>query len=102
MLLILKHKKMNISNEAIKALKNQLTPEQQKNQIIRFFATQGCCGPSIQMSVVNDTQETDESFSKDDIRFGIDQDVREMLQNVTLVFTDRGFKLEGFQSTGCC
>ncbi len=93
---------MNISNEAIEALKYQLTPEQRKFKVIRFFAEQGCCGPSIQMAITEDKLGTDENFTKDDIQFSIDPEVKEILQNVTLVFSGKGFRLEGFQSTGCC
>jgi Fe-S cluster assembly iron-binding protein IscA len=79
-----------------------LTPEQRKYKVIRFFSAQGCCGPSVQMAITEDKLDTDEFFTKDDVRFSIDQEVKEMLQNVTLVFSGKGFRLEGFQSTGCC
>jgi len=54
------------------------------------------------MAITEDKLDTDEFFTKDDVRFSIDQEVKEMLQNVTLVFSGKGFRLEGFQSTGCC
>ena len=93
---------MKISTEAIEALKGQLSPEQRKHKTIRFFLAQGCCGPSVQMTITEDKPETDISFSHDDIQFSIDQEVKAMLENVTLAFSGRGFKLEGFQSTSCC
>jgi len=93
---------MNISNEAILALKNQLSVDELANKTIRFFGVEGCCGPSVQMTVIDQKLEKDENFNKEGVNFSIDPTIKEMLEPVTLKFSDQGFKLEGFKSSECC
>jgi Fe-S cluster assembly iron-binding protein IscA len=93
---------MNISNEAVAALKKFLENEPGNQAAIRFFSVPGCCGPSIQMALSDENVETDERLVFDGIEFRIDQEVAGALQNATLVATERGFKIEGFESSQCC
>ena len=93
---------MNISNEAVTALKKHLENEPGNQAAIRFFSVPGCCGPSIQMALSDEKAETDEALALDGLEFRIDQEVAEALQNATLVVTERGFKIEGFESSKCC
>lgn len=93
---------MNISNEAIAALKEQVSATELEKKTIRFFGVQGCCGPSVQMALEDQKHQSDESFTKDGVQFSFDPSIKEMLEPVTLVFTEQGFQLQGFQSSGCC
>jgi Fe-S cluster assembly iron-binding protein IscA len=92
---------MKISNEAIEALKSHLPAEQLKNKFIRFYAAQGCCGPSVQIEIADEKPETDEMFIEDDVQFSVDYQVKDLLQNATLLFTGKGFRLDGIESD-CC
>jgi Fe-S cluster assembly iron-binding protein IscA len=93
---------MNISAEAIQALKEQLSSEDLKQKTIRFFGSQGCCGPSVQMGLVEQVPATDQTFCIDEVNFAIEPAVKEQLEPVTLTSGPQGFKLEGFQSSSCC
>lgn len=93
---------MNISNEAILALKKQLSADDISNKIIRFFGTEGCCGPSVQMAMIDQKLEKDDNFTIEGINFSVDPTVKEILEPVTLNFSEEGFKLDGFKSSGCC
>jgi Fe-S cluster assembly iron-binding protein IscA len=93
---------MKISNEALEALRQHLKPENLGTQTVRFFGSQGCCGPAVQMAVVEEVPETDETFTVADIRFAVDPSVKEQLEPVTLAAGPQGFRLDGFQSSGCC
>lgn len=93
---------MNITNEAIVALKEQVTADELEKKTIRFFGVQGCCGPSVQMALEDQQHDGDEAFTKDGVKFSLDPSIKEMLEPVTLVFTEQGFQLQGFQSGGCC
>lgn len=93
---------MNISTEAMQALKQQLSTEELKQKTIRFFASQGCCGPSVQMALVDQVPSTDETFSLEEVKFALDPAIKAQLAPVTLSAGPQGFKLEGFQSSNCC
>lgn len=93
---------MNIANEAILALKEQVSAAELEKKTIRFFGVQGCCGPSVQMALEDEKHESDESFTKDGVQFSLDPSIKELLEPVTLVFTEQGFQLQGFQSSSCC
>lgn len=79
-----------------------MTAEDLQHKTIRFFAAQGCCGPSVQMAMTDEKPETDHSFVQDDIHFSIDPAIADLLNGVTLAASEHGFKLVGFQSGGCC
>lgn len=93
---------MHISAEAIQSLKQQLSAEELQNKAIRFFSAQGCCGPSVQMALVEEVPATDDTFSAEGVRFALEPAVKQQLQSVTLAVGPQGFKLEGFQSNSCC
>lgn len=87
---------MTITAEAIEALKQQMSSEELQQKTIRFFASQGCCGPSVQMALVEEVPATDQSFCIDEVNFAIEPSIREQLESVTLTAGQKGFKLEGF------
>jgi Fe-S cluster assembly iron-binding protein IscA len=93
---------MNTSAEAIEALKQQLSQEDLRQKTIRFFASQGCCGPSVQMALTDQVPSSDQSFCIDEVNFAIEPAVKEQLEPVTLTVGPQGFKLEGFASSNCC
>lgn len=93
---------MNVSSEAIAALKDQVSAAVLKKKTIRFFGVQGCCGPSVQMALEDQKHESDESFTMDGVQFSYDPAIKEMLEPVTLIFDEQGFQLQGFQASGCC
>lgn len=93
---------MIISAEAIQALKQQLSSEDLQQKSIRFFGSQGCCGPSVQMELTEQIPSTDETFILEDVKFAIDPTIKSALVPVTLAVGPQGFKLEGYQSSSCC
>lgn len=93
---------MNVSNEAIQALKEHIGAAELEKKIIRFFNTQGCCGPSVQMSLEDEKTTTDEFFIVDGVNFSMEPSIITNMEPVTLIFNENGFQLQGYTSSGCC
>ncbi|WP_153730890.1 Fe-S cluster assembly protein HesB [Sporosarcina obsidiansis] len=71
---------MNISPEGKEYLTQVLVGR--KNNIIRFYGMQSCCGTSIGVEIVEPTQE-DEIIEIDGLSFVIDKQISSTLEKVT-------------------
>ena len=94
---------MNATPQALEALKNSLKTEENPMTGVRIFTQQGCCGPSLQMSVVEKPLTGDLQLQIDSVNFFIEEPAVDMLAGVTLDYGTNGFKLNGMKrSGGCC
>lgn len=94
---------MNATPQALEALKNALKTEENPQTGVRIFTQQDCCGPSLQMSVVEKPFTGDLQLAIDSVNFFIEEPAIDMLAGVTLDYGNNGFKLNGMKrSGGCC
>lgn len=94
---------MNATPHALEALKKSLKTEENSMTGVRIFTQQGCCGPALQMSVVEKPSTGDLQLSIDSVNFFIEEPAVEMLAGVTIDYGPNGFKLDGMKrSGGCC
>lgn len=93
---------MNITPKAIEEFKKALANESEISAI-RIFAAEGCCGPSVQMSIVEKPYNDDIEIAIDSMKFFIEKSVEVTLNGVTIDYGQNGFKLDGLKkSSGCC
>lgn len=95
---------MNATPKAIDELKKALENEQNPMRGIRIFTQQGCCGPSLQMSVAENATTGDKVITIEEVNFFIAAPAAEMLESVTIDYGPNGFRLDGMQRSagGCC
>lgn len=95
---------MKATSIAIEELKKVLKTEDNPLAGIRISAGQGCCGPSLQMSVSEKIPTGDELLTIDEVNFFVAVNATEMLEGVTLDYGPSGFKLDGIKRNGggCC
>ncbi len=89
---------MNITEDA-KLTLVQLIKEQDANGIRVHSVGGGCCGPQIGLSL-HDAQDSDVVQEIDDIKVAIDQEIKSMVEGITLDKQDEQFVLLGLDS--CC
>ena len=94
---------MNATPQAIEALKNALKTEENPQTGVRIFTQQGCCGPALQMSVVEKPSTGDLQLAIESVNFFIEEPAVDILAGVILDYGSNGFKLNGMKkSGGCC
>jgi len=94
---------MKATPQALEELKKTLKTEENPMTGVRIFTQQGCCGPALQMSVVEKPLAGDLQLAIDSVNFFIEEPAVDMLTGVTLDFSSTGFKLNGMKkSGGCC
>ena len=94
---------MEATLQALEELKKSLKTEENPMTGVRIFTQQGCCGPALQMSVVDKPSTGDLQLSIDSVNFFIEEPAMDMLAGVTLDYGTNGFKLNGMKkSGGCC
>lgn len=85
---------MKITQKAIDAFGNILKEQGNPDFGIRIYAVQGCCSPSLQMTVTNKPETDDNKVEVDGIIFFIDNLAKIMLEDVTIDYGINGFRLE--------
>ena len=96
---------MNASPQALEEFKKVLNSEELPTAGIRIFTQQGCCGPAVQMSIVEKPSNGDLQFSIDSVNFFMAESERDMLAEVTIDYGPNGFKLNGLKRNwggSCC
>ena len=97
---------MNATPQAIEELKKALKTEENSNAGVRIFTQQGCCGPAVQMSIVDNPSLGDLQFSIDSVNFFLDESARDTMAEVTIDYGPNGFRLNGMKRSGggggCC
>ena len=95
---------MKVTPIAIEELSKVLAQTENPQAGVRVFAQDGCCGPGLQMSIVENMATGDQMRTIDEVNFFIDEKAEEMLDGVTIDFGPGGFSLHGFKRNGggCC
>ncbi len=94
---------MKITPEAIEALSQALSNAGKTGAGIRIFAQEGCCGPSLQMSLVEEMPPDHQRVNIENVDFFVEDKAQPLLTGVTIDFADGGFRLLGLEyQGGCC
>lgn len=93
---------MNISENAVAKLKEIILESENPLLGVRVFTIQSCCGPSIQMSLIDKATEGDSIISIDGVDFHIESNANPILKTINIDFKDEQFVLEGAENHGCC
>lgn len=92
---------MNVTSNAVEALKKMIPAEDLADGSIRFFMSAGCCGPSLQMGLIKEEAANDSTFEVDGIRFSVDPEAVAQVEKVTLDADNNGFRLDGYNAPSC-
>lgn len=95
---------MNVTEQAIAQLKKIIATFDNPKTGVHIFSAEGCCGPSIQMDIETEVGKDETILSVNDIDFFVSNDLLPQMENVTIEFGDKGFRLAGLQKSGgsCC
>ena len=93
---------MKVTDNAAKQFKNAIEQYDVPGSGIRLFAGKGCCGPAIQMSVVNRASAGDKIINLDGVEFFVESEADQMLSEGIIDFRDENFKLDGLKKSGGC
>ena len=85
---------MKVTQKAIDAFSNILKEQGNHNSGIRIYAVQGCCSPSLQMTVTNQPEPDDNKVLVNGMVFFIDNLAKVMLEELTIDYGINGFRLE--------
>lgn len=94
---------MNVTEQATAELKKIIATFENPKTGVHIFSGEGCCGPSIQMDIEHQVGKDETILSVNEIDFFVSNDLLPQLENVTIEFGDKGFRLAGLvKSGGCC
>lgn len=93
---------MKATELAIVELKKVIDTEESPLIGIRITSHQGCCGPSLQMSVVEKPTAGDQQVSIDTLNFYLDDQAMESMKEVTIDYGPNGFKFNNLKKSGSC
>lgn len=88
---------LSLTDNALQRFKKILKDEGNEHYGIRIFsAGAGCCGPSLALDMVEQSQDGDVTFEKEGLKVFIEKDTNETLAAATMDFSEqRGFVLNG-------
>lgn len=85
---------MKVTQKAIDAFGNILKEQGIPDSGIRIYTVQGCCSPSLQMTVTNQLEPDDNKMEVNGIAFFVDNLAKVMLEDLTIDYGINGFRLE--------
>lgn len=74
---------MKLENAAVKKLK-QILKEAGKSGFLRVFMSEGCCGPSVAMDLIEKPAKDDLEITNGDFKVYIDKAAAALLENAAL------------------
>ena len=83
---------MNFTDNALNQFKKLIDQSENPKAGIRFYAVQGCCSPSLQMSVEENPAPDDSVIQMSGVNIFITPDAEKMLSEITLDYTGEGFR----------
>ncbi|HLP57435.1 MAG TPA: iron-sulfur cluster assembly accessory protein [Candidatus Deferrimicrobium sp.] len=97
---------IEITDKAIRELKRILLAEGEEGKAIRIFTVGGgCCGPALEMAIVDKGEEDDVKFENKECAIFIQKRAFDELNGAKLDYIDEGaetgFSLSGLQKD-CC
>ncbi|MGB9745447.1 MAG: HesB/IscA family protein [Bacteroidales bacterium] len=90
---------MKISQKAFEAFDQIIREQEIPGASVRIYTVQGCCSPSLQMTVTDKPEPGDQKVEIDGMVFYIDSMAETILSNVTIDFGTNGFWLERTEKT---
>jgi Fe-S cluster assembly iron-binding protein IscA len=96
---------MNITHNAVEKLKTLVSPNSGLAEGIRIAKGNGCCGPSVVLSLVEQPLSSDIQHTLEGINNYIDPSLSEFENDIVLDFDNEYFNLTGIPSksgSGCC
>ena len=93
---------MKVTEQAIEQFKNAIEQYNTPGCGVRLFTSSGCCGPALQMDIVNQLSVGDKMVSINDVDFFVEAQADQMLAEVTIDFRENSFKLDGLKKSGSC
>jgi Fe-S cluster assembly iron-binding protein IscA len=93
---------MKVTESALKQFKQSIDQNETPGSGIRLFTSQGCCGPSIQMSVVVNPGAGDKILTFGDVDFFVEPQAEQKLTDISIDYRDDSFKLDGMKKASSC
>lgn len=82
---------MNFTENALIQFKKLIDETGKPKSGIRFYTKQGCCSPSLQMSIEENPSQGDSVIKISDVDIFVTPDAEQMLAGITLDYTQEGF-----------
>ncbi|MBE9467061.1 MAG: hypothetical protein IMY72_01920 [Bacteroidetes bacterium] len=97
---------MKLSENALSEFKKMIDEGKQASSGIRFFTTQGCCSPMLQLEISQNPTTDDIVVKKGDVDFFITPEAEKILSEISIDFVDGSFKTEKLNNDtnneSCC
>jgi Fe-S cluster assembly iron-binding protein IscA len=93
---------MKVTDKAIEQFETAIKQFDSPIAGIRVFAGSGCCGPAVELSLVEKAATGDVVINIQGIDFFIEGKAEEMMKDVSIDFRDNGFRMDGIQGGGGC
>lgn len=83
---------MNFTKNALNQFKKLIEESENPKSSIRLYTVQGCCSPSLQMSLVENPAPNDVVLEMSGVNIFVTPDAKKLLAEITLDFTEAGFR----------
>ena len=83
---------MNFTENALNQFRKLINENENPTAGIRFFTTQGCCSPILQMDIVNNQSQGDKVLQIDDVSIFLTTEAEQILSDITLDYSDNKFR----------
>lgn len=83
---------MKLTDSALIQFKKLIDESESPTSGIRFFTVQGCCSPTLQMSVAQNPSPGDSVIQMGDVNIFITTQADKILSEITLDYTEDGFR----------
>lgn len=93
---------MKFTESALNEFKKIIENSENPKSGIRFYTTQGCCSPILQMDVSENPTKDDVVTNIENIEFFVTAQANEILSKVNLDFSDGRFHTANEKTGGCC
>lgn len=93
---------MKFTESALNEFKKIIENSENPKSGIRFYTTQGCCSPTLQMEVSENPTKDDIVINIENIDFFVTTQADEILSKVNLDFSDGSFRTVNDKKGGCC
>lgn len=83
---------MKFTDNALNQFKKIINESENPATAIRFYTSQGCCSPSLQMTVSENPSPGDSAIQMGDVNIFITPEADRILADITLDYTEDGFR----------
>lgn len=94
---------MKFTDNALKQFQKIINESENPATAIRFYTSQGCCSPSLQMTVAENPSKEDTVIKMNDVDFFVTPEAEKILSKLTLDYGTEGFRsIKDENAGGCC